>query len=253
MVVDREQECRLPGLAHLVRPERRLGDRQEPPRQLDQRLAQVAAGGQEVDGADDLERRDLDDRLLLGLRRPELRDRLHGRVGHGEQDRIQVDLRVGRPDRRAVPAELLDGDLLEDQERVLGEVEDVGHPVLPGADRPARDQRVGVQGQLGSAELLERRVHAVLRACAPRGAQARREQDTRPAARVDPRIGSRPRAAGPSAWRSRSPGARPRAGGPRTGGSRWPACRPPREACPGAGARSAGTGARTPTCAARSA
>lgn len=214
-MVDGDDHRRLAALAQVIRPERRIGDGQEASGQLGQCRAEVTARRQQVDQPGHGERWHRDDRRLGHLGRPKLRRRLDGRVRHGEQHRLEVDLRVGGPDRLAAGGELLDRDVLEDQERVVGHVEDVRDPVLPGPDRSPRDQRIGVQGELIALELVECRIHRrgssvrapPGRASATRAAYvdvASRRSPIRPVARV-------------IASRAPSPGARRRAAGSRAG------------------------------------
>ena len=72
-----------------------------------------------MDPAGDPERRDGHDRIGGRLGGPQLRRRLDGRVRHGEQDRVKVDLGHVRPDRLAPVAHLLHRHVLQDEERLL--------------------------------------------------------------------------------------------------------------------------------------
>src|SRR3954469_666298 len=92
LVVHGQQLCLRAGFTERVRPVRRLGDRQELPGQLGQRVAQAALGHQ-VDLTRHLERRDRDERLLRDLRCPQLGGGCHGFVDDREQDGREVDLR----------------------------------------------------------------------------------------------------------------------------------------------------------------
>ena len=163
LVVDRDHQRRLARLAQQVRPVGRVGHRQEPAGELDERLAEVVLARQQVDGADDLERRDRDDRLGRLLGRPQLGHRLGPRRSDDrEQHGVEVHLGVRRPwivSPRCPSSSTVTSSRTRNASSAV--VEDVGDPVLAGADQAARDQRVGVEDELDPVlRRANMRIHA---------------------------------------------------------------------------------------------
>ena len=126
----------------------------------------------------------------------------------------------------------------QDEEVLVGLVEDVGDPRLAGPDLALDHEAVGVQGQRqrrgGSPPDQVEHGRRIRGACEP---------PTGPPGSGAP--GPAVRRTTP--WRLRSPAARRPAGGPRTARRPSRACRSRRPSCRAGGSRSAGTAARSPT------
>ena len=131
-------------LADHIGPVARLGDRQESPGELVQRLTQVAVG-QKVDAPGDLEGRHGDQRLLRDLGGAQLGQGFDVEVRHPEDHRGEVHLREFGASRLAVRAELVDHDVRQDDEVVIGLIEDVRQSPLPCRQSAADHEGVGVQ------------------------------------------------------------------------------------------------------------